>query len=50
MHILYVYNDVQTCAAIEEELVFLSAPSRLDYFKAGIQVNYSVSFSINDYQ
>ena len=30
---------VQTCAAIEEELVFLSAPSRLDYFKTGIQVH-----------
>lgn len=36
-----IYNatvSTQTCAAIEEELVFLSAPSRLDYFKAGIQV------------
>eukprot|EP00602_Paraphysomonas_sp_CaronLab_P003219 CAMPEP_0185017600 /NCGR_PEP_ID=MMETSP1103-20130426/537_1 /TAXON_ID=36769 /ORGANISM="Paraphysomonas bandaiensis, Strain Caron Lab Isolate" /LENGTH=147 /DNA_ID=CAMNT_0027547089 /DNA_START=168 /DNA_END=611 /DNA_ORIENTATION=- len=28
---------LQICSAIEEELVFISAPSRLDYFKAGLQ-------------
>lgn len=32
------YEDLlETCAAIEEELVFISAPSRLDYFKSGVQ-------------
>jgi hypothetical protein len=26
-----------TCSAIEEELLFAAAPSRLDYFKSGVQ-------------
>jgi hypothetical protein len=33
----------QTCAAIEEELVFVSAPSRLDYFKTGMQFEKRVA-------
>lgn len=28
---------LETAAALEEEFVYLSAPSRLDYFKSGIQ-------------
>ena len=28
---------LDTCAAIEEEMLFSSAPSRLDYFKSGVQ-------------
>jgi len=34
---------LETCAAIEEELVFSSAPSRLDYFKSGVQFEKRVS-------
>jgi len=28
---------LETCCAIEEELMFIAAPSRLDYFKNGVQ-------------
>ena len=28
---------LDTCCAIEEEFVFMVAPSRLDYFKSGVQ-------------
>jgi hypothetical protein len=34
---------LETCAAIEEELVFSSAPSRLDYFKSGVQFEKRVA-------
>ena len=27
---------IDTCAAIDEELMFTAAPSRLDYFKSGV--------------
>ena len=28
---------LETCSAIEEELMYVAAPSRLDYFKGGVQ-------------
>ena len=28
---------LDTCCAIEEELIYIAAPSRLDYFKSGVQ-------------
>jgi hypothetical protein len=34
---------LETCAAIEEELIFSSAPSRLDYFKSGVQFERRVA-------
>eukprot|EP01035_Chromulina_nebulosa_P025534 gene25534-33330_t len=38
------YNDLlDTCSAIEEELIFSSAPSRLDYYKIGVQYEKRVS-------
>lgn len=33
---------LQTCAAIEEELIFISAPSRLDYYKTGMKFEVRV--------
>jgi hypothetical protein len=39
-------SSPQTCAAIDEELVYISAPSRLDYFKAGLQVCLLSSLSL----
>uniref|UniRef100_A0A7S2DF57 Uncharacterized protein n=1 Tax=Octactis speculum TaxID=3111310 RepID=A0A7S2DF57_9STRA len=38
------YQDLlETVVAIEEELLHISAPSRLDYFKSGIQFDKRVS-------
>mmetsp|Transcript_1025 Transcript_1025/g.1789 ORF Transcript_1025/g.1789 Transcript_1025/m.1789 type:complete len:98 (+) Transcript_1025:418-711(+) len=38
------YDELlETCCAIEEELVFASAPSRLDYFKTGMQFDKRVA-------
>lgn len=38
------FDDLlETCAAIEEELVFAAAPSRLDYFKSGVQFEKRVA-------
>ncbi|CAE7521167.1 unnamed protein product, partial [Symbiodinium microadriaticum] len=34
---------LKICSAIEEELVFISAPSRLDYFKTGLQFDKRVT-------
>lgn len=33
---------VQTCVAIEEELLYMFVPSRLDYFKSGMQYDKRV--------
>lgn len=33
---------LDTCAAMEEEFIYLSAPSRLDYFKSGIQYDKKI--------
>jgi len=37
---------LETCAAIEEEFVFMVAPSRLDYFKSGVQYEKRISEKI----
>ena len=38
------YDDLlDTCSAIEEELLFGIAPSRLDYFKSGVQFEKRVA-------
>jgi hypothetical protein len=34
---------METVMAIEEELMYLSAPSRLDYFKSGLQFDGRVA-------
>ena len=34
---------LETCAAMEEEALYLSAPSRLDYFKSGIQYDKRIA-------
>ena len=42
------YEDLlETCAAIEEELVFAGAPSRLDYFKSGVQYEKRINEKVS---
>lgn len=41
---------IEICAAIDEELLFGNAPSRLDYFKSGVQFEKRVSEKVSQIQ
>jgi predicted ATPase len=41
---------LETCAAIEEELLLAAAPSRLDYFKAGVHFERRVVDKVSQLQ